>query len=191
MDEPGGMRVGHRVGHLHCKIERSPHVQHASSHLGAKRLSLQELEDQEHAPVVIADIEQGDDVRVRQADQAARALHESGGIGGEGARQQANGDGAAAMGVARAVQLAGAGWVKTLEKVVVCDDAQWSGGVHVRRSSSMTLCTSSLASPICSSTMAISIAGRPGRRALWQYTPCWPTIASASVRRSKIGRAHV
>ena len=53
-----------------------------------------------------------------------------------------------------------------LEQVVMRDDTDWCGRSAHGRLDSITLCTSSLASPICSSTSAISIVGRPGVRAL-------------------------
>ena len=53
-----------------------------------------------------------------------------------------------------------------------------------RRNSSIALCTSCFASSSCSRISAMSILGLPGNRSLRQYTPCWPTSASESVRRS-------
>src|SRR5690606_23133911 len=126
------------------------------------------------------------DVRMREGHERVRVFDErgaGGAVGKEPLREQAYDNGAPEARVASAEQLAGAGRFQPLEQVVVCDDA-YRRGRRCAHFSSITVCTSSLASPICSSTIARSIAGRPGRRLLWQYTPCWPTIARASVRRS-------
>jgi hypothetical protein len=162
------VRVGDGVGDLHRNFNRPPHVYRTAGHLRAKRLPLGELEDEVDAAVMFPDIEHGDDVRVGQADDAARLLDQSCRIRGEVRRQDADRDGPSEAGVARAIQVAGSGLLEPLQKIVVSDDAERRRRAHGPGSSSMTLCTSSFASPICSSTMAISIVGRPGVRALWQ-----------------------
>ena len=76
-------------------------------------------------------------------------------------------------GVPRSIQLAWPRRLQRLEQVVVGHHADGAGRAgsgrrgHVR-SSSITVCSSSFASPICSTTRAMSSVGLPGVRALWQ-----------------------
>jgi hypothetical protein len=67
----------------------------------------------------------------------------------------------------RTIQLARARRLEPFEQVVVGDDADGAWRVH-GRSVSITVCSSSFASPICSITKAMSSVGRPGVRAFWQ-----------------------
>ena len=60
------------------------------------------------------------------------------------------------------------GRFELFEQVVMRDHTDRRGRSAHGRLDSITLCTSSLASPICSSTSAISNVGLPGVRALWQ-----------------------
>src|SRR6478609_6687305 len=107
-------------------------------------------------------------------------------LGGARGVQQPHDHGATVPRIPSAIQLTWSGWFEALEQVVVRHGADGRRLLHPATglSSSITLWTSSLASPICSTTIAISSAGRPGSLALWQYTPCCPTIARASVSRS-------
>src|SRR5687767_15107302 len=122
---------------------------------------------------------------MRQCAQAARGGDQPLTIDREIFRQQSNGNRSSELRVASAKEISGARHLESLEQVVVRDHADRRGRrFSHERSASMTLCNSSFASLICSSTIETSIVGLPGCRALWQYTPCCPTIASASVNRS-------
>ena len=70
VDEPGGVRVGHGVGDLDRHLHGAAHVHRPPRHLGAERLALQELEHEVDAALVLADVEQRGDVRMRQAREA-------------------------------------------------------------------------------------------------------------------------
>ena len=78
--------------------------------------------------------------------------------------QQPHRDGASKPRVARAEQLARTRRLEPFEQVVMRNDAdrRRSGVAHPALSSSMTLCSSSFASPICSTTSAMSSVGLPG-----------------------------
>src|SRR5205814_2197335 len=145
--------------------------QRTAAHLVAQRLAFQEFKDDEDAPLVLADVEDRRDVRVRQRNEAARPLDERLVMRGVYVlfRQHANDDGAAFPRVARAEQFSGPCRGQPLEQVVMRDDCDRTR--NGRRHSvfcSITVCSSSLASPICSMTSAMSSVGRPGTRVLWQ-----------------------
>ena len=65
--ESRGMCVGDGVGNLDRDLDRPADVHRPPAHLRAQRLSLQELEREVHAALVLADVEQRGDVGMRQA----------------------------------------------------------------------------------------------------------------------------
>ena len=74
-----------------------------------ERLTLLELEREVDAAVVLADVEERGDVRVRQRREAARLLDQRGAVRGEVRRQQTDRDRPSKLRVARAIQIAWAG----------------------------------------------------------------------------------
>ena len=164
--------VGKRVRHLDRQLDSAAHVHWATRHLGPQRPTLQILEDDEDSTVVLARIEQRNDVGMRPGDERPRRLQQGRArrrVGREVGRQEAHGHGSPEACIPRAIQLTETCGLEPLEKCVVGNraDRVLDDGTH-RFSSSMTLCSSSLTSPICSSTSAISSVGLPGVRALWQ-----------------------
>src|SRR4029453_18660351 len=71
-----GVRVGNRVSHLDAQFQRAADVHRPSAHFLPERLSLQIFEDDEDAAVVLADVEKGGDVWMRQRGQATGAIDE-------------------------------------------------------------------------------------------------------------------
>src|SRR5581483_1885327 len=115
-------------------------------------------------------VEERRDVRVREGDERPRLFQQRRAIGfvaREIGWQEPYRHGAAETRIAGAIQLAGTCRLETLQQGVMRDRTNRCGRAH-GLSSSMTLCTSSLASPICSSTSAMSSVGLPGTRVLWQ-----------------------
>ena len=169
MAEAVRMCIGNGVGNLNRDLHRAPHVHRTPGRLRAQRLSFLELEREVDAAVVFADIEERGDIGMRQRAQAARAGDQALTIDREIFRQQSNGNRSSELRVARAKEISRARRLEPLEQVVVRDDADWRGRrFSHERSASITLCTSSFASLICSSTIEMSIVGLPGCRALWQ-----------------------
>src|SRR4029450_5033817 len=167
MPEAVSVRIGNGVGDLDGDFNGTTDVQGTAGSLGTKRLPFLELEGQIHPGIVFAAIEKSRDIGMRERAQSSRPLNQPLSIDSEISRQQAHRNRASELGVARPIEIARPGRLQALEQVVVSDDPNRGGRRrgHVCLAS-MTLCTSSFASLICSSTIVMSIVGRPGCRAL-------------------------
>ena len=73
VDDAVGVRVGERVGDLDGEIDRAPRVQRPAGDGGLQRLAGHELEDEKQLALILADLVERGDVRVRQRAAVARA----------------------------------------------------------------------------------------------------------------------
>ena len=79
VDDAGGMRVGERVGDLDGEIDRRGAGSAARPPMvRLQRLARHELEDEEQLVLILADLVQRGDVRMRQRGGGARVLDEAG-----------------------------------------------------------------------------------------------------------------
>ena len=115
MDDAGLVSSGERVGDLDAVVERLIEWQLRTSQSRRKRLPVQEFHDEEIRPVLMADVVERADVRVRQRrDGAGLALKPLAGgrVVGQVRREHLDRDGAVQARISRAVDLphaAGAG----------------------------------------------------------------------------------
>ena len=68
--------VGAGIGHLDGKLDRAAHVHRSLRNFGTQRLSVQELEGQAGAVVMLTNVKQRRDVRGLQRDERPNLLHE-------------------------------------------------------------------------------------------------------------------
>ena len=116
------MSTGDGVGDLDRDLDRAADVHWQPCHFSSQRLSFQELEDKIDATVVLTNVEQRRDIRVRQRDQRPGVLHETPrgvGISREIRRQPSHRDGATVASITRSKEFAWAIGVEALEQVVV------------------------------------------------------------------------
>ncbi len=126
MDDPACVPLCEGIRNLHPEVERMPAVHRAGGHLLPERIPLHELVGQIEAAVMMADVEEGCDIRMRQfrgrtgvLDQAAATM-----AFGKPWRSQLEGNCASHLRVPRAVHLAEPSLANALEQVVMRDCAE-------------------------------------------------------------------
>jgi hypothetical protein len=161
------MGIGDGVGDLNGDFDCTADVHRAARRLGAERLPLLKLESEIDAGVMFAHIKESRHVGMGQRAQRPRSDNQALTVDGEIDWQQAHRYRASELRVTRPIEVTWTRWLQALEQVVVSDNPERGGRrcAHVCLAS-MTLCTNSFASLICSNTMVMSSVGRPGCRAL-------------------------
>ena len=76
VDDALGVRVGERVGNLHGEIDRAARIQRPPGDRRCQRLARHELEHEKQLALILADLVQRGDVRVRERGGGARLLQE-------------------------------------------------------------------------------------------------------------------
>ena len=124
MNDAFRVRVGERVGDLDGEIDDPARVHGAAGDQFLERVAGHVLEHQEQLALVLADLVERGDVRMRQRCSGARLLQEAGAairIVGDRRRQHFDRDGAAETRIAGAEDFAHAPGADALEDLVMAE----------------------------------------------------------------------